>query len=966
VTFELRKVVQLPILCALHMRISMRRAPRPVRTLFAAAFVSFVAIAVPAWSQAPLSASSWPQVASDIPVDPALKLGTLPNGMRYAIMKNTTPKGEVSIRLRIAAGSLHETEAQRGLAHFVEHMAFRGTTNVPDGELFKTLERLGLRAGADTNASTGELQTIYQMDLPNIDEQTIDTGLMISREIVSEILFSADAFEAERGPVLSEERLRDGPGMRAYVAHNGFLLKGQLAADRMPIGKVDVLQNAPVSELTGFYRTYYRPERTQIVVVGDIDPAAIEAKIRARFADWMPAGSGRPDPDFGTPAQRSLEALVFSETGAPQYASVAWMTPYDGSLDTKERRRRNLVESIGLSIINQRLAQAAQMTDAPFLSAGVSRGNRSRSVRMASLQVNYAADRWQRALLEADKIRRQVLEQGVTQQEVDRQVTNIIAGAEAEVASASTRTSRGIIGSLVGTISRDAVFDSPESSLEMVKADLNGLTAERINEVLKMSFVGTGPLLFLSSTTPVEGGESALVSVFREAENATLADGTPPDLPPWPYTSFGTPGTVVETRRIEDLDTTFIRFANGVKLTVKSTDYRADQILVGVSLAGGELAMPKDKQIVNIGGYLGGGLEAMPFIDIRRTLPGKIYGISFDVEDDAFSFSGATRPADLDTQMQVLAAFLTKPGWRPDLFNQGLSSLSDGLAKLDINPMSLFGAKLSGFLHSGDVRWETPSLDEVANAKLEDVRAVVEPALKNAPIEVTIVGDISVEEATRSVAATLGALPPRQSAAIDSPRAGDVKFPAPTATPVVLHHRGRPDQGAAAIAWPTTDVFADSEAAARRLLVNIMQLRLVEELRVQAGATYSPSTTAHASLTFPGYGYIGAYAEIPPDKAHLFYETVDKVTADLRENGPTADEFERARKPELDSLERAVETNGFWRSFLAGSQADERRLELIRQARPRLEQVTAQDVQRVAQKYLRNAMAWKLMVTPRP
>ena len=938
----------------------------PARTLIITAILGFVSLGSPAWPQAPASAPGWPQATSDIPMDPALRFGTLPNGMRYAIMKNTTPKGEVSIRLRVGVGSLYETEAQRGLAHFVEHMAFRGTTRVPDGELFKTLERLGLRAGADTNASTSDLQTIYQFDLPNIDDQTVDTGLMMTREIASEIAFNPDAFQAERGPVLSEERLRDGPGMRAYVAHNGFLLKGQLAADRMPIGKVDVIQNAPVAQLTDYYRAYYRPERTQVIVVGDIDPNAIEAKIRARLADWNPSGTGRPDPDFGNPIRRGQEALVFSETGAPQYVAVTWITPYDGSPDTKARRTRNRIEGVGLSILNQRLAQAAQSADAPFLSAGASRGNASHSARMATLQINYAADRWQRALTEAEKIRRQVLEQGVTQQEVDRQITNAIAGAQADVAAASTRTSRGLVGALVGVIGRDAVFNSPENGLSLVEADLKGLTAGDVNEALKGSFVGNGPLLFLSSTTPVEGGDARLASVFRDAEGAMLADGRPPDVAPWPYTSFGTPGTVVETRKIDDLDTTFIRFANGVRLTVKPTKFRADQILVGVSLAGGELAMPRDRQIVNIGAYLGGGLQAMPFIDIRRTLPGKIYGISFDVEDDAFTFSGATRPADLDTQMQVLAAFLTSPGWRPDVFQQGLRSLSDGLAKLDINPMSLFGAKLSGYLHSNDIRWETPSLDDVAKARYEDVRAVIEPALANTPIEVTMVGDITVEQATRSVAATLGALPPRQPSQISAPKAGDVRFPAATPTPVVLTHRGRPDQGAAAIAWPTTDVFADDESAARRLLVNIMQLRLVDELRVQAGATYSPSTTAHASLTFPTYGYIGAYAEIPPEKAQLFYDTVAKVTTDLKERGPTADEFERARKPELDSLERAVETNGFWSSFLAGAQADERRLQLIRQARPRLERVTAADVQRVARKYLTDEKAWKLVVKPQP
>ena len=183
----------------------MQLSALPARTLIVTAILGFVSLAGPAWPQAPASAPAWPQAASDIPMDPALKFGTLPNGMRYAIMKNTTPKGEVSIRLRIAAARCYETEAQRGLAHFVEHMAFRGTTRVPDGELFKTLERLGLRAGADTNARTGELDTVYQFDLPNIDEQTIDTGLMMTREIASEITFNPDAFQAERGPVLSEE-----------------------------------------------------------------------------------------------------------------------------------------------------------------------------------------------------------------------------------------------------------------------------------------------------------------------------------------------------------------------------------------------------------------------------------------------------------------------------------------------------------------------------------------------------------------------------------------------------------------------------------------------------------------------------------------------------------------------------------------------------------------------------------------
>src|SRR5262245_28969634 len=283
----------------------------PLRALFAAAAVAFISLpALPVHSQAP----AWPQAASDIPWDPAIRLGALPSGMRYAIMKNTTPKGEVSLRLRIGAGSLQEEESQRGLAHFAEHMAFRGSKHVPDGEIFKTLERMGLRTGADSNARTGEQDTVYQFDLPSTDAKTVDYGLMLTRDIVGELSLSAESFQSERGPVLSEERLRDGPGLHAFDAQTKFLLKGQLAADRSPIGTVDVLQKAPVSLLGDFYHSYYRPERTQLVIVGDFDVDQMEAKVKDLFGDWKPSGQGRSDPDFGTPAKRAEESAVFVET----------------------------------------------------------------------------------------------------------------------------------------------------------------------------------------------------------------------------------------------------------------------------------------------------------------------------------------------------------------------------------------------------------------------------------------------------------------------------------------------------------------------------------------------------------------------------------------------------------------------------------------------------------------------------
>ncbi len=387
--------------------------------------------------------------------------------------------------------------------------------------------------------------------------------------------------------------------------------------------------------------------------------------------------------------------------------------------------------------------------------------------------------------------------------------------------------------------------------------------------------------------------------------------------------------------------------------------------MINVNIAGGDLAFPRDRTVLDPGAYVSGGLEALSYLDMRRSLEGKVANIGFGIDDDAFALSGGTRPADLDTELQLIAAYISSPGWRQEPYRQSLSSLADNLSKLDTSPMSLFNAKFPELIHPGDARWAYPTRADIQNANLDQVKAVIGPALVNNAIEVTIVGDISVDQAIKSVAATLGALPPRSDAKPPVPQMGDMRFPAPTPQPVVLYHSGRADQGAAAIAWQTTDLWSDDESAARGMLKDILQLRMLDELRIRDGATYSPGATASASRTFPGYGYIAAFAEIPPGKTQLFFDTVQNIAADLRDHGPTAEEMERARKPAVDALEKAVETNNYWLSGLSGSQSDERRLKLIREAMPQLQAVTAADVQRVARKYLLDDRAWKLVIEPK-
>ncbi|MEW6020415.1 MAG: pitrilysin family protein, partial [Pseudomonadota bacterium] len=307
-----------------------------------------------------LASGQWPQAVSDVAADPDIRFGTLPNGMRYAIRRQTIPEGQAALRLRIDAGSLMEADDQQGLAHFLEHMAFNGSEAVPEGEMIKILERLGLAFGADTNASTGFDETIYKLDLPRTDEETIATSLMLLRETAMNLTIAPDAVDRERGIVLSEERARDNPPYRIYKARLGFMLPGQRLADRYPIGQVDVLRTAPASRIRDFYDSYYRPERALIVAVGDFDVAAMEARIAEAFGAWRGRGPAGSDPDLGAVARRGLEAYVAVEPGAAPALQLTWVRPADERMDAEALRREGLVERLGFAVVNRRLSTLAR------------------------------------------------------------------------------------------------------------------------------------------------------------------------------------------------------------------------------------------------------------------------------------------------------------------------------------------------------------------------------------------------------------------------------------------------------------------------------------------------------------------------------------------------------------------------------------------------------------------------------
>lgn len=916
-------------------------------------------------ARASLEPGQWPQAIADVAPDPEIRFGTLPNGMRYAIRRQTIPKGQAALRLRIDAGSLMERDDQQGLAHFLEHMAFNGSEAVPEGEMIKILERLGLAFGADTNASTGFDETIYKLDLPRTDAETVSTSLMLLRETAMNLLIAQDAVDRERGIVLSEERARDTPPYRLYKSRLAFLLKDQRLNDRYPIGDVEVLRSAPASAIRDFYQAYYRPERTLLVAAGDFDVDAMEAQITEAFAGWTVEGPAGDDPDLGQIPARGLEARVAVEPGVQAALQMAWVRAPDERPDSLARRRGEVVEQLGFSVLNRRLSALARASDPPFLGAGAFVNDEFGAAETTSILANAQQGRWREALSAIEAEQRRLLQHGVRQDELDREIAEYRARLQANVAGAATRRPSALAQQVLGATAQDQVVTSPADDLALFDAAVDGLEASAVSRVLAQAFQGQGPLIFLASPTPIEGGEAAVLAAY---ETSRANPVSPPEALAqleWPYASFGTPAKVVETREVADLDTVFIRFENGVRLTVKPTRFQDDEILISVNVGDGLQSLPADAQSLAWAAqaFAEGGLGQITAEDMERVLASRVYGLRLRVSDEAFTLSGETRPEDLDVQMQVMGAYLTDSAWRGEAFARIQAAGATIHEQYEATANGVLSRDLAGLLHAGDRRWTFPSKEEIADARLEDLRGQLAP-LGNAPIEVVIIGDTTVEKATEAVAQTLGALPPRAERTGAAQTSG-VAFPAAPPAPLRRTHKGRDDQSIGYVAWPSTDFFADPQAAREAaVLGEILRLRLTEELRESQGATYSPSVNYNHSYVWEGWGYMSASVEIPPAGLDAFFADVAEIAADLRTTPVEADELERARQPRLERIARARVTNGYWLSELSGGQADPRRLDAIRAVIPGTERVTAEDVQRAAERILRPDTAWKIEVVP--
>jgi len=909
----------------------------------------------------PVTATEWPR--TDVAPDPAIRLGVLPNGMRYAIMRNQTPAGAVSVRFSVAVGSMHEAPNQRGFSHFIEHMAFRGSKNFPDGEINRSLERLGLRFGADTNAVTAQNMTAYRFDLPAADPGSIADALAITRDIAGNISFDTAAVETEAGVILSEAALRGSPSFRSNKAEMEFDIVDPRAT-AMPGSDSTIIAHPSASALVRYYRAYYRPERATLTIVGDVDPDQMVSQIAARFADWRGVGESGIDPVFKVPTNRGLEARIHVEAGAPDRLVLAWVQPPFPHPVDRAGYKRDRINSVALQIANRRLAAIAAAPERPFV--GVAAGQRD-AWRAAQLYIFSAGfeGNWQKPLTALAQTRLALLHTPVSQAEIDSVVASQTAAAQRAEISADTRTSPALAGALAANAVIGDIAVSPAASRAAAYEDLAGLTPDRISQALHEMFGAGEPLIFISSRAPLEGGEAAVMDVYRAAvEDAKPLSATAQAVK-WPYTSFGPPGRVVETQDAPDIGVTSLRFANNVRLLVRPSKLRLNQVLVSVKLGNGRLGLGKDGPVASwlLGGIVPAGLGALSATDMVTALSGKNYRAGFGVGDGNFAFTGQTTSQDLETQLQVFAAYIKDPGFRATEFEQFKQQSIVRVRAALATPAGVMGLASPGILHGGDKRWAVPALDEIGAVTIDQVQALARPIFAETPMEVIITGDTTVEAASHAVAATLGALPARRlDQSLKLTPDNDTVFPAGV-PPVVLQASTASSQALVSMAWATRGYFSDlKDDAALHLLAAILQERLLDAVRGQ-GLSYAVQVAMPSSATFD-YGYIQATATMPAGKAPIFYDAADRIAADLKAGRIDADAFARSRAPTLQDLRKSSQMNEYWLGLLNNGWDVQARFNRARSYEQILESVTPEDVAAVARKYLTSERVVRISTGP--
>lgn len=917
----------------------------------------------------------WIYRGSDVPRDKEWLFGEMDNGLRYAVRKNGVPPRQVSIRIRIDAGSLHEQDDERGFAHLMEHLSFRESKYLGPAMAIPTWQRLGATFGSDTNAETTPTHTVYKLDLPNATPQALEESFKLLSGMIREPVLNKKNLAAEVPIVLAEKRERGGAAERVVEGTRTTLFAGQPLAERMPIGTEETLRGATAQAVQAFHDRWYRPENTVIVAAGDIDPVRLAQLVEQWFGDWQGKGPHVEAPDFGDPVPPPGatgknpvgKTAVLVEPDMPRSLTYAIMRPWRKVDDTIVYNEGLLLDSLSQALINRRL-EARARAGGSYLYAQVQQDDVSRSTDATFVTVAPLGEDWEAALTDVRAVIADALASPPTQEEIAREM------AEFDVAFASMVEQRAVMAGskladdIVNAVDIRETVAAPETVLSVFRGMKDKFTPAAVLEHTRTLF--SGDVVRSVYVTPATGEadaaalKAALVKEVAPDASARL-EGEPisfADLP-----AIGEPGQIVSEGPLGLLGIERIELDNGVTAILWANDAEPGRVAVRVRFGAGHRAFDEADAVYRALGeaaLVQSGLGDLGQEELDRISTGRKLGFDFGVEDSTFTFSAQTRNADLADQLYLFAAKLALPRWDENPVLRAKAAARLAYESYSTSPSSVLNRDLEYYLRDRDPRYATPDLTMLEGATPEGFRKVWEPLLKQGPIEVAIFGEFDRAAALEALRKTFGALPERTPIPAEvAARTPD--FPAPSADTVVLHHRGDANQAAAVIAWPTGGgVERLPESRQLEILANLFSNRLIDAMRERAGASYAPQVMNTWPVDLQEGGRLTAIAQLRPEDVPAFFAAADEISADLVANPPSEDELARVTEPLRQLINRASTGNTFWMYQLEGSSRDPRRVQLVRSLLNDYTVTTPQAMQQLAQRYLAARPGFRLAVIP--
>ena len=858
-----------------------------------------------------------------VKLDPRAIVGTLDNGLHYGVMRRGGTR-DMTLLLYIKAGSANEAEKERGVAHFLEHMAFNGSNTFPANTVIQDFENIGVALGRDQNAQTEFRSTTFELDLSEITPEKVSLALRWLRDVADGLTLDQAEADRERGTIMSEYRSGQNAGTQTEKAVVAFLGKGLLGPQRDPIGTPATISAINADTLRSFYQKWYRPESATVVLVGDVPSDILKSRVEAAFGSWKNTTPAPADPDLGHVLNRKLDVLVETDPHLPNAVNICRGVNKDPvELEDVNTHQRDFVDLTWTSTLQQRLSLLSHSANPPFIGANVSREEAFDRASYACVDVAMRDQNWQDAVRSAATETRRMEIYGITEAELNRTKAEYGASMDATVGAVETLASRGVAQLMLRNLTGAGTFDTAEEDRRVGRMAVERTSKATIDAKFKHVWTdGSGPIIVMvgaSSPTPAE---------VKAVWTAALA--TPPGPPvdqkvrAWAYGDFGPPGKVVSRKVDADLGMTRLEFANGVRVNFKQTQNASDQVTIRIRFGAGQQEIPAaDRFAAELGSSLlrGGGLGKNDFEDTVRLCEGHACDVELAIRRDSFLLGGATRPSDLSIELQLLTAYVVDPGFRPDIDARSTALVQQMYRSVDTDPGFVANLAREKVLLAPHVT-DLPSRETALAIRASDMARALSGPMKSDALEVTIVGDVDEATATEALAKTLGAIAPRERRDRSLADAAHVRYPATLPPPIHVIHDGPADKALVSMTWPlfvwTPDRVREQRTV--ELLAAIIRDRMLDTIRHKLGKTYTP-VVEDSFTRGADQASISAYIETAPDSTEVVVDEARKIASRLAAGEVSDADLERVRRPVLDSGATRELTNEWWIQMLDGSWA---------------------------------------------